>query len=466
MFVTYHLLPVKTRSLRACRGTPMAARRLFSPVSGGLRQAVKHVRRWQVWNLANPLRSYVLGVDGLAACAIGLAVARTRWQTSHVLVAVALIACGIVAIESTRTVREAHGEVVRDLQSVWFLATAIALPPAFALLAPFPLMAYKLWRVPRLVVYRRVFSNATLSLAYGCASVVFHAIPGSTGGSMPGAGIHALTWTASVAACGLLGWLVNLSLLVGAIRLSDPTASVRQQMGSRESITSDLLELSLAVSLTLVVAINPVLMALALPSVVLCRRSIMRAQLVTHARIDAKTGLLNAGTWQREAEVEFFRALRRRTSLAIAMVDIDHFKSVIDSVGPLVADQLIRDIAEMLRDQLPSHELIGRFSGKEFAILLPQTGRAEAKRISERLRDHIAGEPIAVESGTQAGFVFRLTVSIGVAVLNESRRALADLIGAADSALGQAKSTGWNKVCVLSDDLEENGESPGGLASR
>ncbi len=189
----------------------------------------------------------------------------------------------------------------------------------------------------------------------------------------------------------------------------------------------------------------------------------MRAQLVTQARIDAKTGLLNAGTWQREAEVEVFRALRRRTSLAIAMVDIDDFKSVIDAAGPLVGDRLVRDIAEMLRAQLPDHELIGRFGGKEFAILLPQTGRDEAKRISERLRDHIAGEPIAIESGRQSDFVFRLTVSIGVAVLNESRRALNDLIGAADSALGLAKSTGWNKVCVLSDDSDEADDSPGGL---
>ena len=67
----------------------------------------------------------------------------------------------------------------------------------------------------------------------------------------------------------------------------------------------------------------------------------------------------------------------------------------------------------------------------------------------------IAAEPIAIESGSQEGFVFRLTVSIGVAVLNESRRALAELIGAADTALGQAKSTGWSKVYVLPDSWEE-----------
>ena len=70
----------------------------------------------------------------------------------------------------------------------------------------------------------------------------------------------------------------------------------------------------------------------------------------------------------------------------------------------------------MLKDQLPDHDLIGRFGSEEFAILLPQhRAGTRRERISERLRDHIAGEPIAIESGSQEGFVFRLTVSIGVA---------------------------------------------------
>ena len=68
--------------------------------------------------------------------------------------------------------------------------------------------------------------------------------------------------------------------------------------------------------------------------------------------------------------------------------------------------------------------------------------------MSERLRDRIAGESISIESGTQAGFVFRLTVSIGIAVMNESRRALTELIGAAYGALGVARTTGWNKICL------------------
>jgi diguanylate cyclase (GGDEF)-like protein len=446
-------------ALQSSLGEFMAALRPLNQVSGGLLRAARSIGRWQVWTIPLPVRLYVLGIDALAVAAVGVAVAHTRARGSDLLLGVALLACGVIAIESTRTVKEAHGEVVRDLQSVWLLAIAVALPPAFAFLAPFPLMAYKMLRVPRLVIYRRVFSNATLSLAYGCASIAFHAVPDSIAGPFPGTSQHALTWTASVAVCGLLGWIINLALLVIAIKLSDPAARVHDLIGNRESITTDLLELSLAVSITLVVRINPVLMALALPSVVLCKRSIMRAQLVSHARIDAKTGLLNAGTWQREAEAEFFRALRGNAPLALAMVNIDHFKDVNDMAGQLVRDQLIRDIAGMLKEQLPGHGLIGRLGGEEFAILLPQTGRDEAQRISERLRDHIAAEPIAIESGSQEGFVFRLTVSIGVAILSQSRRALGELIGAADSALGEAKSTGWSKVYVLPDALDEPGTS-------
>jgi diguanylate cyclase (GGDEF)-like protein len=196
-------------------------------------------------------------------------------------------------------------------------------------------------------------------------------------------------------------------------------------------------------------------MILALPSLVFYRRYLLHSQQLAQARLDVKTGLLNAGTWQREAEVELFRAIQSRVPVALAIVDIDDFKAVGDSAGQEVVDQLLRDIAGMLRVQLRDHDLIGMVNREEFAILLPRTSREEAKRISERLRDHIAGEPIAIESGNQAGFVFRLTVSIGVAVISETRRALAELIGAADLALDQARTTGWNKVFVLPDGTED-----------
>jgi diguanylate cyclase len=182
----------------------------------------------------------------------------------------------------------------------------------------------------------------------------------------------------------------------------------------------------------------------------------MRSQLVAQVRVDATTGLLNPRTWQREAEVEVYRAAQASTPLAVAMVDIDGFGSVQESAGDDVARQLRRDVAAMLADQLRDQDIIGIFGSREFAILFPCTSVADAKRMTERLRDRIAGESIAIESGTQAGFVFRLTVCIGVAVMNESRRALTELIGAADSALGTARQTGWNKICIATEPVADD----------
>jgi diguanylate cyclase (GGDEF)-like protein len=426
----------------------MAVLRLADRAWGRLRTGVSQITGWPIWSLAEPLRSYLLGTTVLAVAASVVAVMALSWQPSQLLIFIGLVACGILAIEATRGLQEVHGTVVRDLQSVWYLAVAITLPPAYAMLAPVPMAAYRLWRTRNGLMYRRVFSNATISLAYGTVSVVFRLIPGSVAGHTPGSSTHVLTWTAAVTGCALFGWLVNNSLLLVAIKLSDKESHFRDLFGNRESVTADLLEMSLAISLTLVVAIDPVLMALALPSVILCRRYLMRSQQVAPVRMDAGTGLLNPRSWQREAEVEFFRAVRTSSPLAVAMVDIDGFRSVQESAGDDVARQLRRDVASMLAEQLRDQDVIGIFGAREFAILFPCTSVADAKRMSERLRDRIAGESIAIESGTQAGFVFRLTVSIGVAVMNESKRALTELIGAADSALGTARQTGWNKVCI------------------
>jgi diguanylate cyclase (GGDEF)-like protein len=427
----------------------MAALLPLRRVRHDAKRVLASVGRWQVWDLPRLLRWYVLLISALALAVFGVAAANTPVQFRQIAVFLALLACGVVSTEATRQVKEPQGSVARDLQPVWYLAIAIILPPAYALLAPVPLMVHKLWRRRRMLVYRRIFSHGTISLAYGAASFTFHSIPTAIAGTSPGAGVHALVWVAVVAACGVIGTVINTVLVFGAVFLSDPTARFRDLIGNRTSITTDLLEFSLAVSLTLVVAINPVLMALALPSVILSRRYLMQAQLVAQTRIDTKTGLLNAGTWRREATAEFYRALRHRTPLALIMVDVDHFSSVNETAGLEAGDQVLRGIASTLTENLQGAGLVGRFGGEEFAILLPEAGEAEARRLAERLRDHIAGEPIAIEDGSHAGFVFRLTVSIGIAILDHSRRALGELIGAADEALNEAKTTGRNRVCVV-----------------
>lgn len=164
----------------------MAAVRLPGVMTVPLRRAAGSVARWQAWSLAEPLRTLVIGVITLAVAVIAIATARTSWRLSDVAIFAGLLACGIITIESSRAVAEVHGTVGRDLQTVWYLAMAVVLPPGYVALAPVPLCAYRLWRVRSGLAYRRVYSNATLSLAYGAAAVLFHAVPRSVAGPSPG----------------------------------------------------------------------------------------------------------------------------------------------------------------------------------------------------------------------------------------------------------------------------------------
>jgi diguanylate cyclase (GGDEF)-like protein len=166
-------------------------------------------------------------------------------------------------------------------------------------------------------------------------------------------------------------------------------------------------------------------------------------------RIDTKTGLLNAVTWEREAEAEINRAVRTGAPLAIALIDIDHFKAVNDTYGHLAGDKAIRAVADALRTQLRADDLAGRFGGEEFVLLLPHAREMDALDVAEHLRAHIAAMSIPVGGGAESGPCVKLTISTGVAVPDGASRELTDMLAAADAAMYHAKVTGRNKTHVI-----------------
>ena len=224
---------------------------------------------------------------------------------------------------------------------------------------------------------------------------------------------------------------------------------------ARESVQNDVAELCVAVLVTLGIAISPLTIFFAFPFVTLLQRSVRHAQLVNATRIDSKTGLLNAGTWEREAASEVARAVRTRTPLALVLIDVDRFKLVNDLHGHLAGDRALRAIAHTFRIFLRDYDLAGRFGGEEFALLLPQTSAADARRIAERVRGHIAAMPISVND-TPGAEPLQITVSIGVAALgltwdSATGNQLTDLLAGADRALYQAKNAGRNQVWMVTD---------------
>ena len=439
--------------------------------SAGRLAAGLSVRDWAWWRLPGILRAYVGAVTAAGLVLIVAAASATAWPPGDLVRFGLLLSCGSGSIVATQRIAYLQSGMVRDFLSAWVLPVAILLPPVYAMVIPAPLLMLTQWRVHRGAVYRRAFTAAAIGLAYGAASVVFHAFPASLAGPTPRSGAHALTWTAAVAAAELTGWLLHNVLIVTAVKLSDPAARVTDIALNREALLIDFAQMDLGILITVMVAVNAALAVVAVPTVLLARRFIMHAQLLATSRMDTKTGLLNASTWEDEAEREVARAARTQSPLCLALLDLDHFKLVNDTHGHLVGDKALRAVSGVLREQMRSYDRAGRFGGEEFVVLLPQTREDQALAIAERLRTAIAALSVPVsedigvgeddrgseddrasessQDGPTGAFV-RVTVSIGVAALDRIGEAaeLTTLLAAADAALYRAKEDGRNRTCL------------------
>ena len=407
------------------------------------------IRDWPLWSLPRWLTVFVLAVVAVDLIAIGVAAFFVTVTAHDLLLFGLLLGCTALAVEMSRKAGE-QGGMIKDVQGVWELPIAILLPPVYALVAPIVRIALMQWRVRRAPLYRRVFSCASIGLSYGAASVTFHGLarlfPAYPGQTL----LRAIVWTILVTVAVLVKSVLNKTMIMIAVKATDPGATIRTEMLAREPLYNDVAEICISILVTYGVATNPLLAPAALPVVTLLQRSLRHAQLVTDSRADSKTGLLNAATWEREAAIEVARAVRTQSPLAIAMVDIDKFKAINDTYGHLVGDQVLKEIANTLNTLLRDYDLAGRFGGEEFSLLLPQTRAVDAFRIAERVRSNIAGLSI-IAPGATGGERVQVTVSIGVAALDSgSKRELSELVAAADAALYRAKDGGRDQVQMIS----------------
>ena len=354
----------------------------------------------------------------------------------------------MVSVAAAPRVAYLMGGMTRDFITVWVLPIAILLPPVYAMLAPVPLYMLTQWLVHKGVVYRRVFTVASIGVTYGGVAELFRLFPASFAGGTVGGGRHALTWAIAVAICEIAGGRTHNSLIVMAVKLSDPTIRVADLEFSREALQGDFAEFDLGILNTIVVAVSPVLAIFTVPTVLLIRRFIMHAQLLVQTRIDTKTGLLNSSTWEAEATAEIDRARRTGLPLSVALIDIDHFKVVNDTHGHMVGDIVLRAVTDAISEQLRSYDRAGRFGGEEFVVLLPQAREPDAVSIADRLRARVEAMAIPI-APDKPGEHVRLTISVGVASLNEDTRQLADLMAAADAAMYIAKANGRNRTHAI-----------------
>lgn len=171
------------------------------------------------------------------------------------------------------------------------------------------------------------------------------------------------------------------------------------------------------------------------------RRLDLERQLEAASNADPLTGVSNRRHFMPRVAEALQGAQRQARALAVAMIDLDHFKHINDAHGHAAGDDVIRAFAELCRQGLRGQDVVARMGGEEFALLLPGLGEADALPLAERLRRR------AQELGVRGpqGEAIRFTVSIGVASLSPGDDA-GSLLARADAALYEAKASGRNRV--------------------
>ncbi|MGB9586939.1 MAG: bifunctional diguanylate cyclase/phosphohydrolase, partial [Armatimonadota bacterium] len=174
-----------------------------------------------------------------------------------------------------------------------------------------------------------------------------------------------------------------------------------------------------------------------------------RDKLIERANTDSLTGLYNHRCFQERLRSELKRAERYSRPFSVVMIDIDHFKTLNDTHGHPVGDNVLREVASILQSQVRKDiDFVARYGGEEFALILPETDAENAMFCAEQLRKAVANHSFLGKNGETVP----ITISLGVAQYPIHSSEREGLIIAADLALYQSKSTGRNRTSVFSND--------------
>ncbi len=319
--------------------------------------------------------------------------------------------------------------------SAWPFAAALLCGPALAGAVVVPVYAYARWRGLRVPLWKWVGSGAISVLAGSAAGAAadLHRTPAG-----------ALDVAGAAGAAVLVGAvLASLAVSAAGFAASAWTGEARDEawlravLRSREYYATEAAVLCQGAVLAVLWSAGPALLLLAAPSYAVLQRALLHAPLQARAERDAKTGLLNAGTWTAQAE----RHVAGAAQGAVLLLDLDHFKAVNDRFGHLAGDAALRAVADAVTAAVRPDDLVGRFGGEELVVLLPAVSEPVARVVAERVRAAVADARVAGEPD------LRLTASVGVRwSAGGVEHDLAALLADADTALYAAKRAGRDRV--------------------
>jgi diguanylate cyclase (GGDEF)-like protein len=393
---------------------------------------------------AAPLRARAWVVTSVAL-SIALSLLLSTWpspaiRTTDVIIALALVAGSVVNVELGRLLEGGTVAAQRPHKalSAWPMAAAILLPSFY--LAPIVALVYlhARWRGMRVTLWKWIVSASFLISAGAIAGVVVAA----GGGGAPPTLTSGLPGLLCIVGA-VLTFLVVESAMLGVSAL---TNTVQDEVWLRKTLADPWFYVTEAGVLTvgaltgLLGANAPWFVILMFPAYWFLQQSVLHRPLQELADHDPKTGLLHYNAWHRQASDEIRRLSAAGGSWAVLFADIDHFRFYNQRHGHLGGDEALELVAQIISARIRPKDIIARFGGEEFCVLLPETSPNTAAQVAERVRVAVGNETSVLPEA--------VTISIGVAAVDGRRRPmdLAVILALADQALYQAKLEGRNTV--------------------
>ncbi|SDK58225.1 diguanylate cyclase (GGDEF) domain-containing protein [Lentzea albidocapillata subsp. violacea] len=397
------------------------------------------MRDWPVWTLRRPALYYWLFIDMAALATVTYAIVSSETPSPSEIARFAAIAgtAGAVIIGTT-IYSHRLGETERNPWAAhlcYLTAGILALPPNLMVLLLFgPALHCLLAQRPE--THRWLFTLSATTLAVFATRYVL-------GWADPHTNLVILTLAAAL----LL--VLRAGLIALGLKLRRPSATFEENVGEPIDAILGIVAVSIGGLMGCVAESNAVHVLIAGPSLALLERAAQLPQWRRSAQRDAKTGLANAVHWDARARYELNKGASRTRPMAVMLLDLDHFKRVNDEVGHLAGDAALAAISLLLRGTVRRGDLVGRFGGEEFVVLLPEATSDEAEYVAERVRKAV--EALRVPTMATDGKpheLHGLTVSIGVSTTTRFGYELPDLLVAADAALLAAKAYGRNLVSM------------------
>ncbi len=413
-------------------------------------------RNWALWRRRPRVIAFMLGSEGLAIAVLAISLAHSQALVSRDWLNFGILAAGAtVHIQLTQRQEERRRNrkktVLIDLTAVWTFSAAMILPVPLTLLVIF-VVRLQHWFIARRPAHNFIFSSIT----HGLAAVLAHLTYTALGPHFLGTGwADFLAEFGAIVVTAAIYEAIQIVYVGGALALgmsSEPT--VRNVLGSPADNMLEAITVGLgAVTAILLAVVPPMVVVMAVATVVFNRLAELD-QLQNDVRTDPKTGILNMRGWSESAERALERTARSSDQLALLMVDLDHFKWINDTYGHPAGDDVLRTVAQTLDEVTRPSDLVGRFGGEEFLILLPDIDEEATWDAAERIRAAIAKLHIVTtdKRGDPATIADR-TTSIGVARHPRHGDTLERLLQSADAAVYLAKENGRDQVCFAPDTL-------------